>query len=259
MPLFDIQLVHKYQFNQDIVILYYTCSSELKYTAGQYISLEVLPKTFRSYSIFELGTIINDPFELDLNKNKKPTDYIIGLMINTRPGGIGSQYAQNCKVGDTVKALGPSGKFNLVKSQNSRVFVATSTGLAPFIPMINNIRKDSNEKIFVYFGVKSIEDNFAYSLLNSIPNLELNVCVELDPTTKDSKDNSKLDCNLNNNFKQKVQQGFVTGYLDSKLKTHEFEPNLTDFYLCGNPMMIEAVKEILTKQGANNIYEEKYS
>jgi NAD(P)H-flavin reductase len=259
MPSYNLQLISKYNFNSNIVILYFstTDSTEIQFQAGQFLSLEVLPKTYRSYSIFSLGATVPDYFAVGINSHSKVGQTIIGLMVNTKPGGVGSQYADRAEVGENIRVVGPAGKFNLVESSNSKNFVATSTGLAPFVPMIERIRASSDELIKVYFGVKDLEDNFATAILSQFDNLELNICSE---DEFDEEQTMKIQQHKHSKtFSQKVLKGYVTSYIIEDLKESGTKAN-NDFYLCGNPIMIESVKAELAKLGGeNNTFEEKYS
>ena len=63
------------------------------------------------------------------------------LLVSTRTGGCGSQFAERVAVGQETLMELPLGEFRLVGSSRRRVFVATGTGLAPLLPMMAELRR----------------------------------------------------------------------------------------------------------------------
>ena len=153
MPRIQIELVNKTELAPKVYLLTFKTDSELEYTPGQFLSVEIEPKVNRPYSISYLGKNI-PPFETgsELLGNLSNGNYI-SLMISTKPGGVASVFFDEITVGAKLNAIGPSGRFALINDEKPKVFVATGTGLAPFVSMVHTILKTNpNAKLDVFFG-----------------------------------------------------------------------------------------------------------
>ncbi len=84
---------------------------------GQYVMLRVAPFEWRNYSI------------------ARAEDKRFVLLVSTRTGGDGSIYARSVQLGAETEVELPFGTFQLQPNSHRRAFVATGTGLAPFLPM----------------------------------------------------------------------------------------------------------------------------
>lgn len=192
---------------------------ELDFKPGQFISIKVLekPVTYRAYSICSDPTSQNE-FE---------------IVATTDVPGVGVNYLKKLKVGSNISFIGPGGRFYLREAKvKNIIFVATGTGIAPFIPMLYELAENvNNEKINIqlYYGLRTIGDLFFYDqllLLKSIlPMLEYSVCFSKQPDI--------ANYNLPNSY-----YGRVTNFIN-------FQNNLdTQIYICGNPHMVEEVKTL---------------
>ena len=197
--------------------------------AGQFITFEVAPKEYRSYSLVS---------NTDLGEES-----LLEFMVNTRPNGVGSKWFSSPQT--TISAIGPSGQFRLQNTDLPKVFVATSTGLAPFVYMLKELfAKNPDAVATVYFGCLSNKYNITDLYIQQFekyPNFDYRVCTdeecELNPT------NGKYYC------------GRVTGAMGEQIANFEN----TEFYICGNPFMVDAVVQMLEEKAVSNIYTEKFS
>jgi len=124
------------------------------------------------------------------------------------------------------------------------VFVATSTGIAPFIPMIGTALEDPFvESITLVFGVRDKEDVFF-------------------------EDKFKKFQEMSPKFKYFICLSGVTGGLKPPLFANrvtfclpDFVIDGTDFYLCGNTAMIRDCSDIINKAGLKDfaIYTEAFN
>lgn len=137
---------------------------------------------------------------------------------------------KNSRVWDNLWFTHISGDFLLQKSKNQKVFIASWTWLAPIFNMINSLNNE--EKIILYFWVRTKKDLFYIDKLTNIKNLELKVYL-----SKEKLDDYNFwRINLNNiNYNKN-----------------------TEFYICWNPSLLKDTKEALIKQWYNNIYFEDY-
>jgi NAD(P)H-flavin reductase len=231
-----LQLDHKIDFSPNIIILYFKSETKIQFEPGQFLKIEVAPMIYRSYSIFWGGD--------DVNNNT------IGIIVNTTSGGLGSQFVSKIQPQDKVNIIGPIGKLALSTNDNQNVFIATSTGLSPFIPMIKKLRKVNTSSITIYFGIKTITDNFALDLLKDIPNINLKICLS-----------QQIQTEPINNLKYpnlKITTHFARVDVALKQDIDQYNEQSTNFYLCGNPQMVQETSEYLKINNFNNIYEEKF-
>ncbi|MEI8095700.1 MAG: FAD-dependent oxidoreductase [Spirochaetales bacterium] len=147
----------------------------------------------------------------------------VKFLVSVATGGDGSEWFRHARVGDSLRAEGPMGTFGLTGSAKSRIYVATGTGLAPLVPMLGQAPGT------LVFGCRTPADNLAQGLVERAV-----VCCSRSPGG--------------------TVQGRVTDYL----KTAEFDPAATEFYLCGSPAMMAEVTALLKQRGASNIYTEKW-
>ena len=197
--------------------------------AGQFVTFEVAPKEYRSYSI------VSNADENDQS--------LIEFMVNTRPNGVGSKWFANPSA--TIFTIGPSGSFRLQNTDLPKVFVATSTGLAPFVYMLSELfAKDPNAVATVYFGCVTNAYNITDLYLEQFekyPNFSYKICTD-------------EECHLNPEH-EKFYCGRVTGAIQEQIQ--DFAN--TEFYVCGNPFMVDAVVQMLEEKAVTDIYTEKFS
>ena len=177
--------------------------------------------------------------------SSSPNDEFVSFLIKRFPDGYVSTYLTTLKQGDRVKLSNPFGWFDPGTKPNS-IFLATGTGIAPFI---SSIRSKLNPPKEFYYGCRHIED--VISLTNIIPSLKL--CL----SKVDSMDaqNSERLCQLE---KQSFLCGnSLTTYAPHritqllKVEIEQWSDRFKDchFYLCGLDTMITDCIEILIKNG----------
>jgi len=233
MPRFEAKLVLKKKLVNQVYLIVYKTEAECDYKKGQFFSLEVAPKTFRSYSVAHLDKIAPDYVKRHADFEDLETGNYITFMISTKPSGPASQYFEKVEEnGEGLRMVGPSGKFKLQENEMPKVFVATGTGLSPFVPMINeSLEKYPNTPVYLFFGAfernLDFKDEFFENLKNN-PNFKSISCID------------------NEEFEETENQrmGRVTTLVP------EIVPNLekSEFYLCGHPMMVKAMEEMLQNE-----------
>ena len=239
MPKSTITCLDKIELAPKIYLLKFGVDIVLDYIAGQFISVEVAPKTYRSYSLM---SYLKD----ESNDSEYKTQ--IEFLVNTRSGGEGSQAIEKAVTGDKFVALGPLGKFHLVENDIPKVFVATGTGLGPFVGMIGETLK-SNPKanITLFFGVYSSEFDycrrFFVDYLDKVKYTNFNIITCSDSLLENETENESL------------KLGKVTVVIPQIISDF----TASDFYVCGNPFMVADTEKLLLEKGAKeNIYTEKY-
>lgn len=244
MSKITITLVHKVELIPNITCLIFQTQGDFKFEPGQYLAIEVAPKVHRSYSLFYCGASAPSFYQTDLGDLQ--TGNYVGLMINTKPDGVGSHWAKNIELNQSFTAIGCNGTFVIQPSENPKVFVATSTGIAPFVPMIEKLlQQNPKQKITVFFGSVSKGEDFSNYFFNTLENKYPNFTVY---KCYDNFDITKEDINR--------KLGRVTDIIPKILNQKDMQN--TDFYLCGNPMMVEAVVKLLEENQVEKVYYEKY-
>jgi all-trans-retinol 13,14-reductase len=244
MSKITITLVHKVNLLPNITCLVFQSDDSFKFEPGQFLAIEVTPGVHRSYSLFYCNSKSPNFYDTDL-KDLQNGKYI-GLMINTKPDGVGSYWAKNIQLKQEFPAIGCNGNFVIKESKNDKVFVATSTGIAPFVPMIQKLLIENPlQKITIFFGAltqgEDFSDYFFDKLKSKYSSLNLYKSYDNFDIVKEDKFN-KL--------------GRVTKIIPQVLNNEQMQNS--DFYLCGNPMMVEATAKLLEENEVQNVYYEKY-
>ena len=145
-------------------------------------------------------------------------------------------------VGDPINIKGPKGKFLLREDGRRCLFVATGTGLAPFMSMIDTLRaRGEQREIWLLHGV-SYEHDLAWR--EELSELAATAAAGGFPlhyaATISRPDEAGGWTGLT---------GRVEKVLDAYLDEHELTRDNTTIYLCGNPEMVSAVEEIAQRRG----------
>lgn len=190
---------------------------------GQYVSVEVENMIFRHYSVSD--------------KNGD----LIELLLDTKAGGPGSRFFDDVSIGSKFRFLGPLGQWQLSKTDNSKVFICTGTGVAPFKFMIKTeLLSYKPTNLTLFFGTKSCKDIIDFELYKSLQQknrlrFKYVVCVSQDEIAE--KDEEFL------------RKGRVTDAL--KVSLPFFEKS-AEFYICGSADMIKDVTDILFDGGVTS-------
>lgn len=215
-----------------------------RWAPGQFVVLQVGPKVFRSYSLVDIG--------VDIASGEEGKGPVMTLLLDTHVGGPASKFFEEAKVGDTLNLVGaPLGKLSLRENGRPKVFIATGTGLAPFVPMIKQALSDPAVEVSLFFGVRNVADAYAETFF---PELEKAVFADrFKLYTCISRPEGELP--------KGCLAGRVTAVVPEKVSDYEG----ADFYLCGNPAMIDEMTDILLKNGGQmlpggkgNIHAERY-
>ena len=142
-------------------------------------------------------------------------------------------------VGDAINIKGPKGKFLLQDDGRRALFVASGTGLAPFISMIETLRGRNQTRDIVLLHGVSYDYDLAWR--RELTELEQGDGFPLRYVATVSRPQQCPDwtgCT-----------GRVEAIVESQLDEHGLTPENTTIYLCGNPDMITAVEEIANGRG----------
>lgn len=155
------------------------------------------------------------------------------------PPGIGSSYVFNLKPGEKVTLSGPYGDFFIRDTQREMCFIGGGAGMAPLRSHIRHqlMTEKTDRKITFWYGARSKQEMFYdedfSELTAKYPHFSYHVALS-EPQPEDH------------------WEGF-TGFIhqvahDHYLSTHE-DPTEIEYYLCGPPMMMQAVFTMLDNLG----------
>lgn len=201
---------------------------EITFLAGQTMMLNVAPGVNRTMSI------ASPPSE----KNN------ILMCHDTFPNGPGSQWTIARNIGDTATFMAPLGMFTLNKeSHRKKLLIATGSGIAPYRSiLLDYLTGGGTDDVTLYWGLRYEEDIYWLSEFQALaikyPNFRLVLTLSKPTDT------------------WKGDRGRVTDHVVQK------EPNLpgSDFYLCGNQLMIKDIEAQLADHQvpAHQIFKELY-
>ncbi|OGH37276.1 MAG: hypothetical protein A2905_01065 [Candidatus Levybacteria bacterium RIFCSPLOWO2_01_FULL_36_10] len=210
---------------------YFVFESEtpLVYQPGQYISVKVANQRINSYSIAG---------------SENPNSFF--LLIDTTPGGLGSKFFENLKVGDKITYLGPFGTFTLKFDDGAKhlLFLGTGSGCSPLRCMLESALKEKNVQLptTLYFGLRYNSDVFWQDYFKKL-----------------SEEHSNFSFKLALSKPDLSWQG-LNGHITELVNKDFSNASECSAYLCGNKAMIEEATNILLSKGCpkERIYSEKF-
>ena len=194
-------------------------------------------ETFRAYSM------ANHPAEgnivmLNIRIATPPWDRVKGAFMNVNPG-ICSSYIFSRKPGDKVVVSGPYGEFHIKNTEREMLYIGGGAGMAPLrshlFHLFHTIK--TNRKVSYWYGARSKREIFYEEHFRAIekqfPNFTFNIALS-EPLPEDNWTG---------------YTGFIHQVIyDEYLSKHE-EPEDIEFYMCGPPMMNDAVNKMLYDLG----------
>jgi len=223
-------------FSKDIIV-----EDEYKdeWTKYDLWSLKMINKeyTTRAYSLANYpseGNIIM----LNVRIATPPWDKKKNRFLKVNPG-IGSSYLFSLKPKDMVEVSGPYGEFFLKDTNREMMFIGGGAGMAPMRSHIFHLFYTLNTKRMVtfWYGARSKREIFYEQEFREIER---------------KFENFKFFIALSEPKKEDNWTGFV-GFIhqvvyDNYLKNHP-EPENIEYYICGPPLMLKAVLNMLDNLG----------
>lgn len=236
---------------------------ELDFKAGGYIQIYIPPyqidfkdfvveKEYNSdwdkYNLWDYKASNDEEIFRAYSMASHPAEKDI-VMLNVRvatpppgtdfPPGISSSYIFNLKPGDKVTISGPYGEFFIKDTDREMVYIGGGAGMAPMRSHIFHLfhTLKTNRKVTFFYGARSKREMFYdedfKDIQDRFPNFKYYVGLS-DPLPEDNWDGPV-------GFIHQVAQ-------DIYLSKHE-APEDIEYYLCGPPMMISAVNNMLYNLG----------
>ena len=197
------------------------------FEAGQYATLGLMGPE---------GKLIQRPMSISSSADDL-TEYEFFIRL-VQIGGF-TPLLWNIGVGDAINIKGAKGKFLLQDDGRTCLFVASGTGLAPFISMLETLRgRGETRDVVLLHGV-----SYAYDLAwrKELMDLEAEGVFPLRYIATVSRPRESPDWD--------GETGRVETIVAAQMDAFGLTPDNATVYLCGNPEMISAVDEIATARG----------
>ncbi|MEF3253940.1 MAG: NADH:ubiquinone reductase (Na(+)-transporting) subunit F, partial [Deferribacterales bacterium] len=155
------------------------------------------------------------------------------------PPGVGSSYIFSLRPGDRVKILGPFGEFKASDTDAEMIFIGGGAGMAPLRSIIFDqiFRVKSGRKISYWYGARSLREIFYAEEFEDLQKNHSNFSWHVALSEPLPEDNW-------NGLTGFIHEVVYREYL----KNHP-APEDAEYYLCGPPMMLKAVLEMLDNLG----------
>jgi Na+-transporting NADH:ubiquinone oxidoreductase subunit F len=191
-------------------------------------------------AIFRAYSLANPPSE---NRRLRFTIRIATPPPGTQeiPPGKGSSYIFNLNPGDKITLSGPYGEFFVKGTQREMCFVGGGAGMAPLRSQVMHYLEtiETKRTLSFWYGARSKQELFFdkefRALEEKYENFSFHVALS-DPQPEDGWTG-------------------MTGYIHQNLRDqyllgHE-DPTEIEYYLCGPPMMIDAIEQMLDDMGVD--------
>ncbi|WP_432823797.1 NADH:ubiquinone reductase (Na(+)-transporting) subunit F [Trichloromonas sp.] len=237
---------------------------DLDFRAGGYIQIEAPPhvveyrtmeiaERFRDewdkYDLWQYRSEVKEAVMRAYSMANYPDEKGV-IMLNVRvcppppavpdaPPGQMSSYIFNLKPGDRVTVSGPYGEFFAKKTDAEMIFVGGGAGMAPMRSHIFDQLKRlrSQRKISFWYGARSRREAFYVeefdALAKEFPNFSWHLVLS-NPAPEDQWTGAT---------------GFVHQYLHDQYLGDHPTPEDCEYYLCGPPMMVKALTDMLYNLG----------
>jgi Na+-transporting NADH:ubiquinone oxidoreductase subunit F len=194
--------------------------------------------------VFRAYSMANHPAEgnivmLNIRIATPPWDRKKNGWMNVNPG-ICSSYIFSRKPGDKVTVSGPYGEFFIKDSQREMMFIGGGAGMAPMRSHIFDLydTQKTKRKSTYWYGGRSKRELFYMD--------------DFEKIEKNNPGKFKFEVALSEPNEEDKWEGY-TGFIhqvvyDNYLKNHP-EPEEIEYYLCGPPMMNDAVFKMLDDLG----------
>ncbi|MBW7944763.1 hypothetical protein H3C70_05200 [Patescibacteria group bacterium] len=204
--------------------------NRMNFAAGQYVSIPVDTVGHRrSYSIC----------------SAPDNDHGFELFVEFVENGLGTQYLDKLKFGDTIQCLAPMGQF-VVQSDDPSIplcLVASGSGVAPLRSMLyDQLQRHGNARRMTLFWGLRHEADMCWTedlkeLVANFPN------VTFHPVISRAMDEWPL----------------CRGRVTDCLSIHDVDLT-AEYYICGNQQMILDTMEVLKKRGVpeTKLFHEKF-
>ncbi len=254
------------------IVLELPPGESIEFRAGSYVVINCPPYQAR-FSDFDIGPAFRDEWDrFDLWRYRAGTgtattrayslanapeeSEIVMLVVRiaipppaapaTVPPGVVSSYLFSLKAGDTASVSGPFGNFFARESGREMILVGGGAGMAPLrAHILDQLKRlGSKRKISFWYGARSLRELFYADQFDRLQQEHDNfrwVVALSDPRPEDE---------------WRGETGFIHEVLFERYLEDHPAPEDCDYYLCGPPMMIKAVRNMVDNLGvdADNVF-----
>jgi len=247
------------------LVLELPAGEQVDFKAGGFIQIEVPPHDLKyadfkiepeyredwdKYNLWRYESHVTDPTVRAYSMANYPGEQGI-IMLNVRiatppprapegtPPGIVSSYIFDLKPKDKAVISGPYGEFFIKETDAEMIYIGGGAGMAPLRSHTFELFKDqhTNRTVSYWYGARSLREMFYTDEFEKIaaenPNFSWHVALS-DPLPEDNWTGST---------------GFIHQVLyDEYLQDHP-SPEDCEYYICGPPMMLQAVRKMLDDLG----------
>ena len=203
------------------------------------LKLKVDESVFRAYSM------ANHPAEgnkimLNIRIATPPWDRAKNGFADVPPG-ICSSFTFSRKPGDRVTISGPYGEFHIKNTNKEMVYIGGGAGMAPLRSHIFHLfhTLKTGRKVSYWYGARSKREIFYEEDFRKIeaefPNFRFQIALS-EPLPEDNWTG---------------YTGFIHKVVLDNYLSKQSEPEDIEYYLCGPPMMLDAVQKMLDNLGVS--------
>ncbi len=239
---------------------------KIDFRAGGYVQIETPPysldfrqidipgeyrEDWEKYKLLDLKSNVTEPTLRAYSMANYPAEDDI-IILNVRiatpppqapdaPPGIVSSYIFGCKPGDKVVVSGPYGEFFAKETDAEMVFIGGGAGMAPMRShILHQLRTlKTKRKISFWYGARSLREAFYVEMFDKLAREHDNFSWHLVLSEPLPEDNWT------------GLTGFVHEVLYQEYLSKHPEPEDCEYYMCGPPVMNEAVIDMLDSQGVD--------
>ena len=247
------------------LVLELPAGEEVGFKSGGYIQIECPPhivhykdfsiedeyrEDWDKFDVWRYTSTVTEPVIRAYSMANYPGEKGI-IMLNVRvasphprapegtPPGQMSSYIFNLKPGDKVTISGPYGEFFIQDTPSEMVYIGGGAGMAPLRSHIFELFKErqTDRKVSYWYGGRSTRELFYLDefeeLKQKYENFDYHIALS-DPVPEDNWTG---------------HEGFIHQILlDEYLSKHP-NPEDVEYYICGPPMMLSAVRNMLDDLG----------
>lgn len=240
---------------------------KIDFTSGDYIQIEIPPhdvsykdfvvedeyrEDWDKFDLWRYRSVTTDTVERAYSMANYPAEGDDIVMLNVRiasppprlpdvPPGKGSSYIFDQKPGDKVTISGPFGEFHIKPTEREMIFIGGGAGMAPLRSHIMRmlVTEKTDRKMSYWYGARSLREMFYVDDFDKLQaeneNFEWHVALS-EPLPEDNWEG---------------HTGFIHQVvLENYLANHP-APEECEYYLCGPPMMNQAVLRMLDDLGVD--------
>ena len=158
---------------------------------------------------------------------------------STLPPGVMSSYIFNLKEGDEVVISGPYGEFFAKETEREMIFIGGGAGMAPMRSHLFDLFKriKTDRKVTFWYGARSVREAFYVEDFDQLEEVNDNFKWHLALSDPQPEDNWE------------GLTGFIHQVLYEEYLSKHDAPEDVEYYLCGPPLMNEAVFKMLDELG----------